>query len=291
MTLSTIVEFLPAILFFLAFKFAAVMICGALKVHLIRAAGVGEKMLGVILSARRQTLDVNDLIREFPERKLRIADAVGRKGMHILFFLVSLIIVQTLELGHDAAVHAGIAVGAVSLILMLLLYQSDSWLACMIFRTYARVMDGRRARMNMLVAQATGTSQAVLLATVGYMSLFAMGDERYAYAMMYAIYLPVAVGDTLGEVVGAFWGRQKLKVLGIGDINRKSIEGTAAVFLGTLVSLLAVAVFVPSPPDYVGLAFVVALVTTVTELAAPRSTDSFFIPVVNAVVVTMWFTL
>jgi dolichol kinase len=290
-SVTSIIEFLPAILFFLAFKFASILICGALKVKVVRSTGADEVTLDAILSAKRESLDVQELTEILSERRLRIADAVGRKGMHILFFLVSLIIVQTMELGHDAAIHSGIAVGIVTMIFMLALYRSDSWLGQMIFRPYARVMDGKRARLNMLSAQVLGTAQATLLATLGYLGLFALGDETYAYAMMYAIYLPVALGDTMGEIVGAFWGKQKLRVLGIGDVNRKSVEGTAAVFLTTLIALLVVSIAVPSPEGYVGLAFLIAVVTTVTELVSPRSTDSFFIPVINAAVVTLWFTL
>lgn len=289
MSTASIIEYLPAILSFIIFKFAAIIICGAAKVKVVRTTGIDEESLGVLLSARREGLDLDDLTSKYPERRLRIADAVGRKGMHILFFLVSLIVVQVLELGYDAAIHSGIAVGVVTMIFMVSLYRSDSWLGTMIFRPYARTMDGKRARLNMISAQVLGTCQALLLATLGYLGLFALGDEQYAYAMMYAVYLPVAIGDTMGEIVGSFWGKQKLRVLGIGDVNRKSVEGTAAVFLSTLAALLWVAAFVPSPEGYVGLAFLIAVVTTVTELAAPRSTDSFFIPVVNAAVATVWY--
>ena len=291
MSVSTVIEVLPAILFFLTFKFLAVLICGMAKEKVLRRVGVGPDMLGEILSARRPNLNIQNLIEIIPERGIRAADAIGRKGMHIVFFLVSMVIVQAFELGHDAAIHSGLVVGIVTMLVMLVLYRSNGWLGSVIYRPYARVMDGKKARLNMITAQITGTCQGVLLAGLGYGAFFATMDEQFAYAIMYAIYLPVAVGDTLGEVVGAFWGRQKLKVLGIGDVNRKSIEGTAAVFLGTLVSLLAVAAFVPSPEGYVGLALIIAVVTTVTELAAPRSTDSFFIPVVNAGVVSLWLVL
>jgi dolichol kinase len=284
-------EHLPAILFFLVFKFAAVIVCGAAKIRILRGAGIEGGTLDLVLSARRESLDVVTLIQSVPERTIRIADAVGRKGMHVLFFLTSMMIVQIMAIDYNAAVFSGIAVGLVTMLAMMVLYRSDTWIGRVLYTPYARVMDGKRARLNMISAQTTGTVQAVLLASLGYLGLFALADERYAYALMYTIYLPVALGDTMGEVVGAFWGKHKLRVLGIGDVNRKSVAGTVAVFLGTLGSLLVVAVFLETPDTYVGLVFVVAVITTITELIAPRSTDSFFIPVVNVAVVTAWFTL
>ena len=36
------------------------------------------------------------------------------------------------------------------------------------------------------------------------------------------------MGDATAEIVGSLFGRQKLRVWGIGDVNRKSVEGTVA---------------------------------------------------------------
>ncbi len=33
------------------------------------------------------------------------------------------------------------------------------------------------------------------------------------------IYIPLAIGDALGEIIGSLWGKQNIRVIGIGEIN------------------------------------------------------------------------
>src|SRR5207253_11349792 len=44
--------------------------------------------------------------------------------------------------------------------------------------------------------------------------------------------------DGLAEFGGSLFGKQKIKVPGIGDVNRKSIGGTVSGFVGALVLCL-----------------------------------------------------
>jgi dolichol kinase len=56
-----------------------------------------------------------------------------------------------------------------------------------------------------------------------------------AYAALFAlVWLSYIVGDGLSEVVGQPFGKQELRVWGIGEVNRKSVAGTWACFLGSL---------------------------------------------------------
>jgi dolichol kinase len=98
------------------------------------------------------------------------------------------------------------------------------------------------------------------------------------------VFLPLTIGDALGEIIGTIWGKQKLRVWGIGQINRKSLLGTMAVFLGSLLPLMFIVVSASLSLKWWVLCFCVAITTTVIELIAPRSTDNFFIPVGNALV-------
>ena len=50
---------------------------------------------------------------------------------------------------------------------------------------------------------------------------------------------PLIWGDTFGEVIGSFFGKYEFNVLGIGEINKKTVEGTVSVFLSSLASLYA----------------------------------------------------
>ena len=51
---------------------------------------------------------------------------------------------------------------------------------------------------------------------------------------------PLIWGDTFGEVIGSFCGRLEFNVVGIGEINKKTIEGTVSVFISSYMSLMAV---------------------------------------------------
>jgi dolichol kinase len=88
----------------------------------------------------------------------------------------------------------------------------------------------------------------------------------------------------LGEIIGTTWGKQKLKVWGIGQINRKSILGTVAVFLGGFVPLLIIVFFNALSWQWYWLCLALSATTTIIELVAPRGTNNFFIPVVNSII-------
>ena len=49
---------------------------------------------------------------------------------------------------------------------------------------------------------------------------------------------PLIWGDTFGEVIGSFYGKMEFSVRGIGEINKKTVEGTVSVFLSGFVSLV-----------------------------------------------------
>lgn len=273
---------------FVLCKFLSIGICGFLKIRYLQQHQVNSALIGQVLSNRQSGFDLALLLAEVPERTLRRSDAIGRKGIHVVFFLTSMIIVPLIALDHTTAIITGISVTTATAVAMLCLYTGDGNLSRYIYSPYARIMDGRKARLNIVVAQSLGVVQGIFLASLGYLALFDLTEATYTYALMYAVYLPVALGDTMGEIVGAFWGKHNIPVRGIGDTNKKTIAGTVAVFSSTLLALLLVWQVFPTPPGYLGLAVSICFVSTLVELYAPRSTDSFFIPVANVAVILIW---
>jgi dolichol kinase len=73
-------------------------------------------------------------------------------------------------------------------------------------------------------------------------------------------------------------------VWGIGDLNAKSWEGFAAGFVCALVAMVAIAWSQQLPPSWYALAFVLAVINPIVELASPRGTDDFTMATVNAIV-------
>jgi dolichol kinase len=92
------------------------------------------------------------------------------------------------------------------------------------------------------------------------------------------------VTDTFAEVGGSLFGRQTLRVWGIGDVNRKSIGGTVSGFVAALVLCLWIVIGRGLPAPWLGLAVVIAVSNTVLELFSPRGTDDFTMATANALI-------
>jgi dolichol kinase len=101
------------------------------------------------------------------------------------------------------------------------------------------------------------------------------------FALIWGSYI---VCDGLTEVGGALYGRQTIRVRGIGDVNRKSVGGTVTGFVGCLVFCLWVVLGQGLPTPWVALAVVISASNTLVELYSPRGTDDFFMAVINALI-------
>ena len=106
---------------------------------------------------------------------------------------------------------------------------------------------------------------------------------------------PLIWGDTFGELIGSFFGRVEFNVIGIGEINKKTVEGTASVFISSYMSL--VAVYWMLAPQGVQMffqhyAFVflyTSFICMIGEVGAPRGTDNFFLQTVCMAVLLFQF--
>ena len=86
--------------------------------------------------------------------------------------------------------------------------------------------------------------------------------------------LPLALGDGMGAVIGLTYGAHKYKL-----IDRKSVEGTAAVFAAAAIGVAFGLLFYGMPwPQAAGTALAIGLVTALAEAAAPWGLDNLAIP-------------
>ena len=83
-------------------------------------------------------------------------------------------------------------------------------------------------------------------------------------------------------MAASLFGKQRLRVWGIGDVNRKSIGGTVSGFAGALAFCLITVHGLPAP--WIGLALVLAVSNTLFELFSPRGTDDFTMATSNALI-------
>jgi dolichol kinase len=98
--------------------------------------------------------------------------------------------------------------------------------------------------------------------------------------------MPMTWGDALAAIIGQRWGRHRYTALA----RSKSIEGSAAMFIGAFVSVsLALAAFGVTVATAAGAALVVAFVATIIEALTPWGLDNLTIPAASALL--LWLML
>ncbi len=91
-------------------------------------------------------------------------------------------------------------------------------------------MDGVLARANCLSLMTLWALFKFVMVPIGaQLSLYSPPHFALVFMLIWGSYM---ITDTLSEVGGALYGTQKLRVFGLGDVNRKSIGGTVTGFIG-----------------------------------------------------------
>jgi hypothetical protein len=165
--------------------------------------------------------------------------------------------------------------------LMLAVYHSDGFLGRVAYGAQTRIMDGVLGRANCLVILTLWSLFKFIMVPLGSELASIFPPQTYA-ALFAIVWLSYLGSDALSEIVGSLWGRQRLRVWGIGEVNRKSWAGTGACFLGSLVICLGLVRANGLGPPWVGLAVAVSASNTALELVSPRGTDDFTMATGNA---------
>ena len=144
------------------------------------------------------------------------------------------------------------------------------------------MFDGRYGRLNLVAVIFWGYSGRIIM----FQLLVRSAHSDAVKGILFALSLmPLMWGDSFGEIIGSFFGRIKFQVRGLGDVNTKSVEGTLAVFVSSLLAQIVLyynlfgldskaGLFVYHP---VVVFLYTCVVATFVECAAPRSTDNFFL--------------
>ncbi|MCY3411662.1 MAG: hypothetical protein INQ03_08535 [Candidatus Heimdallarchaeota archaeon] len=112
-----------------------------------------------------------------------------------------------------------------------------------------------------------------VISNVGVLILF--DEHRWIYM---AASLVVAFGDGLGEFVGKPFGKHKYKI-----ISPKSIEGSLAVFLGSLIGIfIPLLIFGAYDTSFLWLYFLVALLAMIIEAFSFSMLDNILMPFATA---------
>lgn len=263
---------------------------GIKSVLLTYVVGLSKEERRQVFSSRMNApFDVASLLQRYSERRIRIVDMIGRRGRFItlgmtgFFYLYASIDADptpdfaTRFLGNnlfEAVVTSWIFLG---------FYYVDGFLAAAFYGPQSRVMDGVLARANCLLITTLWTVFKFVMVPIGAIlaTLYSRDEFAVVFALIWGSYM---VNDTLAEVGGSILGKQRIRVWGIGDVNRKSVAGVVSGFAGGLAFCVWVVLRHGLPAPWIGLAIAIAISTTALELFSPRGTDDFTMATANAVI-------
>jgi hypothetical protein len=261
---------------------------GVKRLLLRHLAGLSrEETDGVFLSRMRRPFDLQALLQRRSERRIRIADMIGRRGRYVTLGMAGYAYVYTRIAQEPSAdflvkgLQESLFDALVFSWAMLAVYYSDGFLGRVAYGAQCRVMDGVLGRANSLVILTLWCLFKFFMVPLGFELAAVFPTDTYAtlFAIVWISYLG---SDALSEIVGSLWGRQKLRVWGVGEVNRKSIAGTVACFAGSLAICLSLVYANGLGPAWMGLALAVSVSNTVFELFSPRGTDDFTMATANA---------
>jgi hypothetical protein len=253
-----------------------------------RAAGFSkEEVRSVFGSRMRQPFDLQGLLARHSERTIRVIDMVGRRGRFITLglggftYMYSRVLESPTRDFMRMGIQENLFDGVVMSWLYLAAYRSEGFFGRVVFGAQSRIMDGVLARANCLLITMLWTLFKFVMVPLG--GPLSESFPPRAYGAVFAfIWLSYIAGDASSEVVGSLLGRQRIRVWGLGDVNRKSLAGTWACFAGSLAVCLWAIQLSELPTVWLGLALAVSVSNTLLELFSPRGTDDFTMATANA---------
>lgn len=232
--------------------------------------------------------EVADFTSRYSERRIRIADMVGRRGRVFMMGLSFLAIYANLATEPAARFATGLLTDNLADAVMLSwifvgFYYVNGPLAAVVYGPQSRVMDGVRARANCLLNVTLWVAAKFVLVPLG--THMAAIYPPYEFAPLFAlIWGSYIVSDAFSEIIGSLIGKQKLRMWGMGDVNRKSVAGTVACFASSLFFCLGIVLASGLTAPWIALAVLISLSNTAFELFSPRGTDDFTMTVANALI-------
>lgn len=233
--------------------------------------------------------EVADFVSRHSERRIRIIDMIGRRGRFItlasaaFYYLYQSIAAEPTSRFATMFLRDNLLDAVLTSWIFLGFYYANGFLAAAFYGPQSRIMDGVLARANCLLITTLWTGFKFVMVPIGARLAAVYPREQFAtiFALIWGAYI---ITDALSEVGGSLFGRQTLRVWGIGDVNRKSIGGTVTGFAGALAFCLWLVVSKELAAPWIALALVIAVSSTALELFSPRGTDDFTMATGNALI-------
>jgi hypothetical protein len=248
-----------------------------------------EERRAAFSSRMDRPFDVADLVSRYSERRIRITDMIGRRGRFItlaaagLYYLYLQVAREQQADFATAFLGDNLFDGVVTSWIFLGFYYVSRLPGAFFYGPQSRVMDGVLGRANCLLIATLWTAFKFVMVPSGIQlgALFPKEEFAPVFALIWGSYL---VTDTSSEVFGSLFGRQRIRVWGIGDVNRKSVTGIVAGFLCALIFCVWIVTAHGLGTPWLMLALVLATSNTLLELYSPRGTDDFTMATANALI-------
>jgi hypothetical protein len=212
------------------------------------------------------------------QNRLRISDAFPKKLSHMTDGLIVFILsVQSIDSDNNLEsvyTYSSIII-FIQMIIYLISYSNNGKFGFVMYGSKARIMDGNLGRENEIFGWLCDKMMlpcSIYLERVLRQNL----SDQHILPISFIIFMPIIIGDAFGELVGSTIGKQKIQVWGLGEHNKKSVEGTLAVFVSSLICAVGAVIYYEMRPISYLLAIIVSSVSTILELYSPRSTDNIF---------------
>ena len=246
-----------------------------------------DEVRDIFTSRMHRPFDLAGYLGRYSERRIRITDMIGRRGRFVTLGIMGFLYIYGRVAVEPKPEYLVFGAGdslfdaMVGSWLFLAFYYSDGWIGRVVYGAQTRLMDGILGRANCLLITTLWSGFKFIFVPLSIRLAAHFPPETFAalFAFIWPSYL---AADALAEIAGSLFGKQKLKVWGMGEVNRKSIEGTVAGFVASLAVCLAVVFSRHLPMPWVGLAVVISLSNTLLELFSPRGTDDFTMATANA---------
>jgi len=248
-----------------------------------------EDRRAVFSSRMSQPFELNGLLRKYSERRIRIADMIGRRGRFITlaaamcFIFYAQIVAGKSDNFATAFTSQSLFDQVVTNWVFLACFYANGFIGATLFGAQTRIMDGTLARANcMAIVTLWGLFKFVLIPIGAELATL---YPREQFALLFAlIWVTYIVVDTFAEVGGSLYGTMKIRVRGVGDVNRKSFAGTVTGLIAGLVFSVGIVMLNGLSGAYIALAVTVAIASTALELFSPRGTDDFTMATGNALI-------
>jgi hypothetical protein len=233
--------------------------------------------------------EVAEFVERHSERRIRIIDMIGRRGRFItlaaagFYYLYSRVAEDPTPTFISAGLGDNLFDALLTNWIFLGFYYANGFLAAAFYGPQSRVMDGVLARANCLLITTLWAAFKFVLVPVGAQlaAIFPPAQFAALFALIWGSYI---AADALAEIGGSLFGKQAIRVWGIGDVNRKSIGGTVSGFVASLILCLAVVFANGLPTSWIVLAVVISVSNSLLELFSPRGTDDFTMATANALI-------